>query len=631
MTTFTNGQGKNHYVLLDLIGAGGMAEVYKCKLIGQRGFEKLIVLKKLNSQVAEDSEIVSSFIDEARLAALLEHENIATIYDFGEMDGSYFIAMEYLFGKDLQSVIRRARETGGAMDVEMALMVASKICEAMEYAHTLKDLQQRPLNIIHRDLTPHNVFITYEGKVKIIDFGIARAELFDNRTKAGVVKGKVSYMSPEQLAGGNIDHRSDIFSIAILLYEMLSGQRMYRGDTATLIRKCMEVEYEPLEEVLPGLQPELYSVLHKGLEKDRTLRYQSCREMGEAIDDCLFVVAERPSSQRLKEYVRAQFKKEFEMEKTSLFAEASSWGTSGHVQGYDKTRVERVPMSEATTIADQPFLQGPGKAGKRGRWVNVVAGLLLSLVALGIIYSIMVYSGKGQEGDPPAPSADGDRQQVEIKTKWQQVEVSKNSGAKGEIDSLLVRAEKGLAEQRLTIPEDHCAYVYFNRVLAIDPDNIRANEGIRVIGERYARFAENALLAENITDALSYIKKGLSVSPGSSELLSLKNQVAAKKKQLISSLLEQAEISMAKNNLTSPEGTCAYDQYRQILSIDAKNRLALEGIQAIGDRYALLAENGYRNLKIKKAKLLVQRGLQVGGDVHFLFLSACESHWYQGF
>jgi serine/threonine protein kinase len=388
MTTFTTGKGTDQYVLLDQIGAGGVAEVYKCRLIGQRGFEKLIVLKKLNSQVAREPQIATIFIEEARLAALLEHENIATIYDFGEMDGSYFIAMEYLFGKDLHSVMRRAKEAGGAMDLEMALMVTSKICEGMEYAHTLKDLQHRPFNIIHRGITPHNVFVTYEGKVKIIDFGIARAVLLHNRTEAGVVKSNVSYMSPEQLAGGDIDNRSDIFSIAILLYEMLSGGRMYSGDTATLIRKCVEVEYEPLEELRPGLQPELYSLLRKGLEKDRNLRYQSCRELGEAIDDCLFSVARRASSQRLKEYIRVQFKDEFEAEKTRLFAEASGWGTPVPLMDADKTIVERMSISEAAFV-DRPFLKERNASRGRRRWVNFAAGLLLGLMVLGIIWYIV--------------------------------------------------------------------------------------------------------------------------------------------------------------------------------------------------------------------------------------------------
>lgn len=261
MSTEHSEHPRNRYILLDLIGAGGMAEVYRCKFSGRRGFEKLVVLKKLLPQCAKDPDIVATFIDEAKLAALLQHENIAQIYDFGEIDGSYFIAMEYLLGQDLHSVMQRARERNGSMAPEYALSIAARICEGMEYAHTRNDLQHRPLNIIHRDLSPQNVFITYEGKVKIIDFGIAKAAMFDHRTRTGIVKGKIAYMSPEQLTGSEIDHRSDIFAIGILLYEMLSGRRMYSGDTATVIRKCMQVEYDTLDRVVAGLPPAAYEIV----------------------------------------------------------------------------------------------------------------------------------------------------------------------------------------------------------------------------------------------------------------------------------------------------------------------------------------------------------------------------------
>jgi len=189
------------YLLLDSLSTGGMAEIHRGKLLGDKGFEKLIVIKKLLPHLSNDQEMVGHFIDEARLAALLQHENIACIYDFGSIEGSYFIAMEYLFGKDLHSMMAKLKQQKTKLPPEYAVFIASKICDAMQYAHTLKDLQNNRLHLIHRDLTPHNVFITYDGKVKVIDFGIAKNELQENRTQVGVVKGKISYMSPEQLAG----------------------------------------------------------------------------------------------------------------------------------------------------------------------------------------------------------------------------------------------------------------------------------------------------------------------------------------------------------------------------------------------------------------------------------------------
>ncbi|MDJ0623861.1 MAG: protein kinase, partial [Desulfocapsaceae bacterium] len=349
------------YILLDLLGIGGMAEVYRCKLVGQQGFEKIIVLKKLLSEAAKDQERVANFIDEARLAALLQHENIGHVYDFGEIDGNYFIAMEYLFGKDLFTIVQQTKQNNKSIDIEPALFITSKICEGMGYAHSLKDLEGKPLNIIHRDLTPHNVFVTYDGKVKIIDFGVARAELFDNRTKAGVVKGKVSYMSPEQLTEENVDQRSDIFSIGILLYEMLSGKRMYEGDTATLIRKGMQVDYDRLEAICPGLPRELYGIVDKALQADRDKRYQTCGEMAAAIEDFLYQLKERPSSQKLQSFMHDLFGKEYEAENKKLvetvkkFDELHGASTqekttaeelTGQIEAEDKTVVMTVAQEE---------------------------------------------------------------------------------------------------------------------------------------------------------------------------------------------------------------------------------------------------------------------------------------------
>jgi len=302
------------YILLDLLGTGGMAEVYRGKLVGDRGFEKLIVIKQLPDHVAKDPEQVSHFTSEARLAALLQHENIAAVYDFGEADGRCYMAIEYLFGKDLQSVIM-AGTSSSSFRPEYALMISLKICEAMGYAHSLTDLQGEPLKIIHRDLTPHNIFLTYDGKVKIIDFGIAKTEMHDNKTRVGVVKGKITYMSPEQLAGDEIDFRSDIFAIGILLYEMLSGSRMYTGDTAALIRKAITVDYKRLETVVPGLDPTIYQILDKTFKADPDDRYQSCEEMQVDIETCLSKMTVRYDYRLLKTFMHNLFSHDLQTER----------------------------------------------------------------------------------------------------------------------------------------------------------------------------------------------------------------------------------------------------------------------------------------------------------------------------
>jgi serine/threonine protein kinase len=180
------------YLLLDKIAIGGMAELYRARITGTQGFEKLIVIKKLLPHLTDEAELVKAFIHEAKLAALLQHRNIVNIFDFGSMEGTYFIAMEHLFGKDLRLITERSQGKGPPLSTEHALYITAKTCEGLDYAHHLKDFQGNPLNIIHRDISPQNILVTYDGEVKIVDFGIAKAAGQNTKTREGVIKGKVS-------------------------------------------------------------------------------------------------------------------------------------------------------------------------------------------------------------------------------------------------------------------------------------------------------------------------------------------------------------------------------------------------------------------------------------------------------
>ncbi|TFG56804.1 MAG: serine/threonine protein kinase, partial [Deltaproteobacteria bacterium] len=180
------------YLLLEKLATGGMAQLYRAKIIGVEGFEKFIAIKQILPHLAHEEELITSFIDEAKLAALLNHQNIVQIYDFGSMENSYFITMEFLFGKDLRAVNAKAREMGNPVTLENALYLIAKVCAGLDYAHKLKDFQGKSLNIIQRDISPQNVFLTYEGDVKIVDFGIAKAASQSTITQVGMIKGKVA-------------------------------------------------------------------------------------------------------------------------------------------------------------------------------------------------------------------------------------------------------------------------------------------------------------------------------------------------------------------------------------------------------------------------------------------------------
>jgi serine/threonine protein kinase len=640
-------QSGNKYILLDLIGVGGMAEVYRCKLSGQKGFEKIVVLKRLLPQVAQDTVVVENFIYEARLAALLQHENIVHIYDFGELDGSYFIAMEYLFGKDLHSIIHKAKETGKSIGIENSLLITSKICEGMHYAHDLKDLQQQPLNIIHRDLSPHNVFVTYDGKIKIIDFGIARAELFDNRTKTGVIKGKISYMSPEQLGGKQIDLRSDIFSIGILLYEMLSGQRMFKGDTAALIRQCMHADYEKLEQVKPGLFPGVYEIVNKALQRDRTKRYQTCSEMREAIEDCLFAMRKRPNTQILKEYILQLFEHSFENEKKKLTSRVERSGEGHHngksgthwgenclpLFGNNRDQTVVVVGGEGTAIVDSATIANKFSASFILKILSLSAITVRRMILVGFTLYIAVIlifvslSSTGVErnveevgnGEFVVLQQSEADEEVDLNVPLQlnQIQVIKQEQEKKitpkqhEINILLAKADNALKDHRFTVPKDGSAFTYYKKVLEIAPYNNVALDGLRQISERYAQYAENDLSKKKVIEAEENIRRGVEVYPQSGRLSGLRTRAEKEKRILIKELERKAQRSIANDDLTSPVKDCAYKYYNDIQKLDNDSVIVKNGMLKIADRYAELADTSYRNFDLANAREYVKKGLIV--------------------
>ncbi|MEQ8894247.1 MAG: serine/threonine-protein kinase [Sandaracinaceae bacterium] len=197
------------YVLLERVNVGGMAEVFKAKAFGVEGFERLVAVKRILPSIAEDQEFITMFIDEAKIAVQLTHANIAQIFDLGKVGDSYFIAMEYVHGKDLRAIFDRARKRGETVPVPMACYDVMKVCEGLDYAHNKKDAAGRELNLVHRDVSPQNILISYDGETKIIDFGIAKAAGKAGKTQAGILKGKFGYMSREQVRGVRVDRGSD--------------------------------------------------------------------------------------------------------------------------------------------------------------------------------------------------------------------------------------------------------------------------------------------------------------------------------------------------------------------------------------------------------------------------------------
>ncbi len=255
-----------------------MARVSLATLEGPAGFSKRYVVKRILPEFARNPQFARMFANEARVAAMLDHPNIVRVFEFDRENGTYYLVMEYVDGASLDQIVRASRKGGVPLGPDFAVEVGLPLARALAYAHTLKLPDGRALNLVHRDVSPGNVLVSRDGVVKLTDFGVVKSTI--TTTVAGAVKGKLSYMSPEQITVQNVDHRSDLFSLGVVLYEVATGLRLFRGDSlgATAIR-VMRAVVPPPRSVMPETDPRLEAILMKLLERDPRARYQSASEL----------------------------------------------------------------------------------------------------------------------------------------------------------------------------------------------------------------------------------------------------------------------------------------------------------------------------------------------------------------
>ena len=304
------------YKLIERISVGGMAEVYKATEHGVEGFERTVAVKRILPHIAEDDEFITMFKDEAKIAGQLQHGNIAQIYNLGQQGDSFYIALEYVAGKDLRNIFTRCQQQGRAMPIAQACFIVMKVGEGLDYAHNKRDKHGRHLNIVHRDVSPPNVLVSYEGEVKLIDFGVAKAAGRVSRTQAGILKGKFGYMSPEQVRGMPLDRRSDVFSLGVVLFETLVGQRLFQGDTdfATL-EMVRTVDVPAPSSKNPEIPKDLEAIIMKALSGEPETRYQTAMELHDDLQAFMFQHGMFYSRKDLAAWMRKQYAREIELEK----------------------------------------------------------------------------------------------------------------------------------------------------------------------------------------------------------------------------------------------------------------------------------------------------------------------------
>jgi serine/threonine-protein kinase len=300
-------QSFGRYRIRGVLGEGGMGRLYVAEQTGIEGFAKIVALKRILPHLADSPPFRSLFLNEARVAARLEHPNIVATYELGEVEGTYFMALEYLPGEDLRAVMARC-ESPASMPIEVAALLAQQSANGLDYAHELRDGDGRPAGLVHRDVNPSNIFITYHGMVKLLDFGVVKASTGNPKTSPGIFKGKYAYCAPEQLKGDSVDHRTDVFSLGIVLWECLTGNRLFDSPTDAGTIDAVRTQAIVAPSLLrPDVPVELDEITMRALMRDRDRRFQSAQELSEALDRFLGGRRHRPTSNSVGQWLEALF------------------------------------------------------------------------------------------------------------------------------------------------------------------------------------------------------------------------------------------------------------------------------------------------------------------------------------
>ncbi len=296
----------NRYRITERVAAGGMAEVFRGVAESMRGFKKNIAIKRILPALTKNKKFVAMFLDEARLSLSLQHANIVQVFDIGHTEDTYFIVMEFVDGVDLKAILDWRRRTGRRIPVAHSLYIIMEICKGLSYAHELPNPEtDLPLGIVHRDVSPPNVLLSKQGEIKVVDFGLAKATSQVEVTDPGVVKGKMSYLSPEAARGEEVDHRADIFAVGILLYEMLTGKRLFYGETDyQTVELVRNAKVPPLRPQNPQVEPELEDIVRKALSKNKEDRYQSATDLQDALAQYSYSRGLKVISRDIAELVR---------------------------------------------------------------------------------------------------------------------------------------------------------------------------------------------------------------------------------------------------------------------------------------------------------------------------------------
>jgi serine/threonine protein kinase len=423
------------YALHGEIAAGGMATVHLGRLLGSGGVSRLVAIKRLHAQYAKDPEFVTMFLDEGRLSARIHHPNVVSILDFLALDDELFLVMEYVQGEALSSLIKAANKANQTIPSRFTSAIVIGLLQGLHAAHTAKSEKGEALNIVHRDVSPHNVLVSVDGVARVLDFGVAKASGRLQTTREGHIKGKLAYMAPEQIRSEPVDHRADVYGASVVLYELLAGRRLYDGDNeGAIIRQMVLQQVSPPSKHAPLLDPRWDAIVMKGLANDPKDRYATAEDFADAIESMGDVATGRAVGQWVQALAAESLAKRAarvaQIEQTELEGAASAPLTSmltpnararalGEPLPIDGDRGSnpsssnaRSPVAAATTVAPidgehtsrAASMSGPiPSASRDGRGTRRVAAIAAGLAATAGVVGLVLWL-KGRE-TPPAPAA----------------------------------------------------------------------------------------------------------------------------------------------------------------------------------------------------------------------------------
>ncbi len=402
------------YTLVRKLATGGMAEVFLARADGPMGFQKKLVVKRILPHFGEDQNFINMFLSEARLAAELNHPNVVQIFDFGQADGQYYIAMEFIDGPNLRSLNKAARETVGAISLPLCAKIIALAAEGLGYAHDLKDGSGQVMNLVHRDISPDNVLVSRNGGVKVVDFGIAKASTQPHLTKSGVIKGKLAYMPPEQLAREQLDRRADIFALGVVLYELAVGSMPFDATSEVSIIQAI-MGNEPLVRAStkrPDLPTAFDAIISRCLEKDRAKRYGSCRELQQDLERYIASTGEVVSVSDVGKLVEHLFPQDheatlqnvlppgsLEIDKTLQSGSHQKPAVNSETNGSGMSATSLRPVESRPHDAPAPGGSSPAGSSKAPLFVGI--GLGVVAVGLGAFFALKPPPPPVNRPDPP--------------------------------------------------------------------------------------------------------------------------------------------------------------------------------------------------------------------------------------